>query len=853
MAGTKGNRIPLLIVIALLGMMVAAASPTLAGGYTPRSHSSTPDHYQYTDRLIVKYKDAATGRAAQTLSAQDVTSLSRSAGLRLTHLRRMSGSAHVLKLPSRMTLPQVRAIAQKLGAQANVLYAEPDRRMFLLAVPTDPYYMYQWNYFPYGAPDYVSGGVNLPGAWDITTGSVGIVIGLIDTGLVPHGDIDSDILDGSGRVLPGYDFISLDSWRDESHPYTANDGDGRDPDPSDPGDWITGAENLGIDETGGFFFGCGSGDSSWHGTHVAGIVAALANNALGGSGIDWNAKILPVRVLGKCGGYESDIVDGMRWAAGLTVSGVAANANPAHVLNLSLGGSGTCSATFQNAIDEIIAAGIPIVVAAGNSAGDVSDLMSPANCQGVICVAAVNRDGALASYSNYGTLVKISAPGGQKSGFGESGGIYSTVNTGKTTPVATPLGDSYQYYQGTSMAAPHVTGIISLVLALSPSLTPTEVLETLQSTARAFPTGTGHDCTTGICGAGIIDAAAAAAHLVFPAVSVSVSSIPSSTTVGTPVTHLITISNTGLFPVPATTLTATLTGTFSIVSATPSQGACSAANPVTCNFGDIGIGASATLSLTFLPEAAGTVTSVSAVETSEPNTVITNNNATLRTTIVNPVPVVTGISPSSTTAGGSLFNLTISGGNFIGSSKVHWNGSSRATSFVSSTELTATILAADIASAGTASVTVVNKAPGGGTSNALSFEITSVVSPSVPAQGSDGGGGGGCFIATAAFGSYAHPLVKVLRNFRDLTLLKHPLGRAFVQWYYRNSSPVAEFIRSSEALKACVRALLIPLAGFGYLSIHLGLLPALALSLVFMAGLCFAARCVSAAAPKTGP
>lgn len=460
-----------------------------------------------TDRLIVKLRDQQV--TGMSINSAQVHSLSTAAGVSLSHFRAMSGDAQVMQLPRRMSLAEVEVIARLLSSDPLVEYAEPDRVMHPLLFPNDVEYVNQWHYHshvaqvPYLA---VAGGANLPGAWDLTTGSTSVVVAVIDTGLVPHADIDDNILDSSGKVVSGYDFVSQDA---SGIFYTANDGDGRDSDPRDPGDWITLDEDEGTDITGGFFAGCGASDSSWHGTHVAGTIGAFSNNTTGVSGVNWTSRILPVRVLGKCGGYLSDVVDGMRWAAGLSVSGVSANPNPAKVLNLSLGGPGSCSSTEQRAINAIVAAGSVVVVAAGNSGVDLEQSPeSPANCLNVVSVAAVKRNGGRALYSNYGTTVEIAAPGGDRSVI-NSDGVLSTLNTGTTTPVASPGGDAYVYYQGTSMAAPHVAGIVSLVVSANPALTPASVLSILQSTARTFPTGTGSDCTTSTCGAGIVNAATA--------------------------------------------------------------------------------------------------------------------------------------------------------------------------------------------------------------------------------------------------------------------------------------------------------------------------------------------------------
>ncbi|HEY6125376.1 MAG TPA: S8 family peptidase, partial [Steroidobacteraceae bacterium] len=292
------------------------------------------------------------------------------------------------------------------------------------------------------------------------------------TGYRPHADL-------AANILPGYDFIG--------DTFVANDGNGRDSDASDPGDWINAGE-------------CAPGDpaafeaSSWHGTHVAGTIAALTNNSSGVAGVAFNAKVVPARVLGKCGGYTSDIADAIVWTSGGTVSGVPANANPAKVLSISLGGGGACGTTTQNAINSARSRGASVVVAAGNSNANASNF-SPANCTGVVTVAAVGRNGGKASYSNFGATVEVAAPGGS----GGANSVLSTLNSGSTGPGA----DNYALYNGTSMATPHVSGVVALMLSVKPTLTPDQVTSILQSTARAFP------ATCSQCGSGIVNANAA--------------------------------------------------------------------------------------------------------------------------------------------------------------------------------------------------------------------------------------------------------------------------------------------------------------------------------------------------------
>jgi len=422
-----------------------------------------------TDRIIVKYKQAASQSGMASPAGENrMQALDTAAGVELEYLHAASNNTHILQIPDNLSETEIKEIAARIAAMPDVEYAEPDYILFPALTPNDPSFTQQWDLFE-------TYGINAPAAWDITTGSSSIRIAVIDTGITDHADL-------AGRWVGGYDFISDD--------LIANDGDARDGNPHDAGDWITSAE-----ASSGYFFLCSVGNSSWHGTHVAGTIGAVANNSKGVTGINWNSPIVPVRVLGKCGGYMSDISDGMLWAAGISVAGVPDNPNPAKVLNLSLGGSGSCGTTLQNAIDTINAAGSIVVVAAGNSALNLNtNNYQPANCNGVITVAATGSGGSRASYSNYGTTVEISAPGNS---------VYSTINTGTTTPVS----DTYAYYSGTSMATPHVAGVISLMLSLNPSLTYPDVLQILQNTATAFPVGS--SCTTSTCGSGIVNAAAA--------------------------------------------------------------------------------------------------------------------------------------------------------------------------------------------------------------------------------------------------------------------------------------------------------------------------------------------------------
>ncbi len=313
------------------------------------------------------------------------------------------------------------------------------------------------------------GGIEAQEAWDITKGSSSTVVAVIDTGVVSHSDLNS-------KLLPGYDMVSDLSF--------ANDGNGRDNDPSDPGDWISFGDSC---------YQGQSRNSTWHGTHVAGIIAASSNNSKGIAGVNWNAKILPVRALGKCGGYTTDIADAVKWAAGVSVAGTPTNQNPASVINLSLGGSGPCSAYMQDAINQAKSKGAVVVVAAGNSSAnlDTTDF-TPANCQGVLVVGSSTQNGYKSYFSNYGKVVDVSAPGG-----GNGSSVLSLGNTGSTTPSS----ESYVYQSGTSMSAPHVAGIVSLMKGVNPGLYPDQLMALVKEAAKSFPWSSG--CEDGECGSGI--------------------------------------------------------------------------------------------------------------------------------------------------------------------------------------------------------------------------------------------------------------------------------------------------------------------------------------------------------------
>jgi len=414
----------------------------------------------------------------------------------------------ILELPEHSSREDAGRALRLLSARSDIEYAVLDQRRRLHAVPSDSLYTSQWY-----LQDAQSSAIAANTAWDITTGGAGTVVAVLDTGVrFDHPDLQRAAQ--MGKVLPGYDFVSGEGIGSF---LAANDGNGWDADPSDPGDWIDSN-----DTQQNVFSDCEIENSSWHGTRISGLIGAASDNGIGIAGVSWGAYILPVRVLGKCGGYDSDILPAMRWAAGLHVSGVPDNPYPAKILNLSFGSADPCNAAYESVLQELAAIGVTVVVSAGNDGGPVG---SPANCANTIAVAGIRHAGTKVGYSNLGPDVDIAAPAGNCVNL--TGACLFSLNTtydiGRTIPSGPGYTDQFNLNIGTSFSAPLTAGVVALMHAVNARLTSDQMRTRLQEGARAFPNDSGvpncHvpldptdlqqfecNCTTTTCGAGMLHA-----------------------------------------------------------------------------------------------------------------------------------------------------------------------------------------------------------------------------------------------------------------------------------------------------------------------------------------------------------
>lgn len=539
----------------LLGITTVAGGS--AGIVQEINHARTHPHTSPSAgsmQLIVKLRPpsgASTSvQAVQPNVEARMTSLASRTGVAVEH-HAITTLAHSVRIDTTSSYSVAEALAL-LRADPQVEYAEVDQRRYIHAVtPDDPLYSQQW-YLQ--APNATQpSATDATDAWGTNEGTSTLVIADIDTGVrTAHPDLAS-------RLLPGYCFIS-DAFVTNSNTTTQVTCPGAGAE--DPGDWVTSGD---ISSHSTECEGASAEPSSWHGTRVAGVLGALTDNGIGVSGLTWSGKLLPVRALGKCGGSDSDIIKAMLWAGGIAVSGAPANPNPAQVINMSLGGTGACPASYQDAIDQLTARGVLIVVSAGNEEGIPVD--APANCHGVAGVAGLRQAGTKVGFSNIGPEIALSAPAGncintgiqqpclypitsttnlgyqQADADDYTGEYYCDASTGSYTGCSLANANQYRTWSvGTSFSAPIVSAIGALMLSVNPKLNSCQLISRMQKSALPFPTtsvggnpqppactvptstSTSQNeclCTTSTCGAGMVSASGALQAALQPIAAIS--------------------------------------------------------------------------------------------------------------------------------------------------------------------------------------------------------------------------------------------------------------------------------------------------------------------------------------------
>lgn len=428
----------------------AVSSKTVSLAMSLKMNSSALTADAQTERFIIKYKNGTPEQGATSAVQTELDKLATALPAKAHHLRRMGIGSDVVTTERALNTADAKAFMRAIASDPNVEYVEPDAVATIGSSPNDPLYGKQWALSSNQTPGTTTPGIRAEGAWDLASGA-GVVIGVVDSGITRHSELNAN-------VLPGYDFTGSNRGGDGTQPGNM------------PG------ENCSI---------------TWHGTHIAGIMAAATNNGVGIAGIAPAAKLVSARTITNCnGGFISDIADGITWVAGGTVANAPVNPNPAKVINVSLYGKGACLTSLQNAIDYATGKGAIVVAIAGNYGTDASNVQ-PANCRNVITVGAINTDSSRWVDSDFGPIVDIAAPGTI---------IWSTYNNGTTSPGA----EGYGILDGTSQAAPMVSGVAALVQSIAPKpLTVAEMRALMQQNVQPFTQKPDQPI-----GAGILDATA---------------------------------------------------------------------------------------------------------------------------------------------------------------------------------------------------------------------------------------------------------------------------------------------------------------------------------------------------------
>lgn len=478
------------VVLTTLTFLVAPAAVGSVPKPSPTDHVGTTPHPVVPSRAV-----GIIATARDTVSPEVVAEIEEIVGRDVVGQTELGSATVAVRFNRTLSVEAVEQMTARLAALPEISEVHPDLQVASDALPNDTYFPRQKNLY---SPDLAVYSIDAPTLWNATTGKKSVIVAVLDGGLVSHSDL-------SGQKVAGYDMVSDKRY--------SGDGDGRDSSPSDPGNYSNGTY-------------CTASKSTWHGTHVAGIIGALRNNSKGIAGIAPGSAIQPVRVVGRCVTAMSDVIAGIRWASGGHVTGVSDNKTPAKVLNLSLSSSVddfTCPTLYQEVIDEARSRGALVVASSGNQSASVNT-RTPANCHGVLSVGATAPDGAPTTYTNVGRALGMVAPGGVDPKVASGQGIWSTIDSGSKGP----SGSTYGQMSGTSMAAPEVSAAAALVFSLG-DFTADQVIGILKTAATRPPkidsyyTCLSDDPATGaernVCGAGILNLARIPAPTSKPVIS----------------------------------------------------------------------------------------------------------------------------------------------------------------------------------------------------------------------------------------------------------------------------------------------------------------------------------------------
>lgn len=487
--------------LALTTSLLASAASLALASLLPGAARAQAQAQEATDRFVVRMTQAQpSAERAQAASSRNdrerahaqlqktyedrLPEMARAASVGALTIKRATASGHgVVQMAQPLAGKELASALARVRALPGVESVEPDYRVKANApapATNDTYASSQWWHL---AGTSKAGAANLWAAYNLGATGAGVTVAVLDSGYVSHPDVPAPV--------GGYDFIADLT--------TAGDGTARDADPSDPGDYCLTAP--------------APTNSTWHGLRVSSLINAARDNATGYAGAAPGAAVFNVRVLGRCGGYLSDIADALSWLAGQSIAGLPLSGKPARVLNLSLGADrATCPSYMQSAVNAASSAGLLVVASAGNAGHDAQQ--APANCTGVLSVGASSASGDLASYSGANSSVALLAPGGgncsSQTAACDSTPLYAASNNGTTSVGA----NSYATFSGTSASAPLVSAAAALILSVRPELTAAQVATLLTSTTRSFPLDSrcASPAYASRCGAGLLDAGAAVAQ-----------------------------------------------------------------------------------------------------------------------------------------------------------------------------------------------------------------------------------------------------------------------------------------------------------------------------------------------------